>query len=51
MVKENGKVPSALPTTGANQEETIKFIRHNQVYILRNGVIYNALGQRIGVLE
>ena len=51
MVKENGKVPSALPTTGANQEETIKFIRHNQVYILRNGVIYNALGQRVGVLE
>lgn len=51
MVKENGKVPSALPTTEANQEETIKFIRHNQVYILRNGVIYNALGQRVGVLE
>lgn len=51
MVKANGKVPSALPTTGTNQEETIKFIRHNQVYILRNGVIYNALGQRVGVLE
>lgn len=51
MVKENGKVPSALPTSGESQEEVIKFIRHNQVYILRNGVIYNALGQRVGVLE
>lgn len=51
MVKENGKVPSALPTSGENQEEVIKFIRHNQVYILRNGVIYNALGQRVGALK
>ena len=51
MVKENGKVPSALPTSGESQEEVIKFIRHNQVYILRNGVIYNALGQRVGALK
>ena len=46
-VKANGKVPSALPATAADTDKAVKFIRHNQVYILRNGVLYNALGQRI----
>ena len=51
MVKANGKVPSALPTTGAATDLAIKFIRNGQVYILRNGIIYNALGQRIEMLK
>lgn len=51
MVKANGKVPSALPTTGAATDLAIKFIRNGQVYILRNGIIYNALGQRVEMLK
>ncbi len=50
-VKANGKVPSALPTTGADTDLVIKFIRNGQVYILRNGIIYNALGQRVEGLK
>ncbi len=51
MVKANGKVPSALSGTGADSDMAIKFVRNGQVYILRNGVIYNALGQRIEMLK
>ncbi len=51
MVKANGKVPSALSGTGADTDLAIKFIRNGQVYILRNGIIYNALGQRVEVLK
>lgn len=50
-VKANGKTPTALPTTGADTDLAIKFIRNGQVYILRNGIIYNALGQRVEVLK
>lgn len=50
-VKANGKVPTALPTTGAATDLAIKFIRNGQVYILRNGIIYNALGQRVEMLK
>ena len=50
-VKANGKVPTALPTTGADTDLAIKFISNGQVYILRNGIIYNALGQRVEVLK
>lgn len=50
-VKANGKVPTALPATGAAIDLAIKFISNGQVYILRNGVIYNALGQRVEVLK
>lgn len=50
-VKANGKVPTALPTTGAATDLAIKFISNGQVYILRNGIIYNALGQRVEVLK
>lgn len=50
-VKANGKVPTALPATGADTDLAIKFIRNGQVYILRNGIIYNALGQRVEVLK
>lgn len=50
-VKANGKVPTALPATGAATDLAIKFIRNGQVYILRNGIIYNALGQRVEVLK
>ena len=50
-VKANGKVPTALPATGAATDLAIKFISNGQVYILRNGIIYNALGQRVEVLK
>lgn len=50
-VKANGKVPTALPATGADTDLAIKFISNGQVYILRNGIIYNALGQRVEVLK
>lgn len=50
-VKANGKTPTALPTTGADTDLAIKFISNGQVYILRNGIIYNALGQRVEVLK
>lgn len=50
-VKANGKVPTALPATGAATDLAIKFINNGQVYILRNGIIYNALGQRVEVLK
>lgn len=50
-VKANGKTPTALPTTGADADLVIKFISNGQVYILRNGIIYNALGQRVEVLK
>lgn len=50
-VKANGKTPTALPATGAATDLAIKFIRNGQVYILRNGIIYNALGQRVEVLK
>lgn len=50
-VKANGKTPTALPTTGAATDLAIKFISNGQVYILRNGVIYNALGQRVEMLK
>lgn len=50
-VKANGKVPTALPATGAATDLAIKFVRNGQVYILRNGIIYNALGQRVEVLK
>ena len=50
-VKANGKVPTALPATGAATDLAIKFIRNGQVYILRNGIIYNALGQRVEMLK
>lgn len=50
-VKANVKVPTALPATGAATDLAIKFIRNGQVYILRNGIIYNALGQRVEVLK
>lgn len=50
-VKANGKVPTALPATGAATDLAIKFISKGQVYILRNGIIYNALGQRVEVLK
>lgn len=50
-VKANGKVPTALPVTGAATDLAIKFISNGQVYILRNGIIYNALGQRVEVLK
>lgn len=50
-VKTNGKVPTALPATGAATDLAIKFISNGQVYILRNGIIYNALGQRVEVLK
>lgn len=50
-VKANGKTPTALPTTGAATDLAIKFISNGQVYILRNGIIYNALGQRVEVLK
>lgn len=50
-VKANGKVPTALPATGAATDLAIKFISNGQVYILRNGIIYNALGQRVEMLK
>lgn len=50
-VKANGKVPTALPATGAATDLAIKFISNGQVYIFRNGIIYNALGQRVEVLK
>lgn len=50
-VKANGKVPTALPATSAATDLAIKFVRNGQVYILRNGIIYNALGQRVEVLK
>ena len=50
-VKANGKTPTALPTTGADADLVIKFISNGQVYILRNGIIYNALGQRVEMLK
>lgn len=50
-VKANGKTPTALPTTGAATDLATKFISNGQVYILRNGIIYNALGQRVEVLK
>lgn len=50
-VKANGKTPTALPGTGADADMAIKFVRNGQVYILRNGIIYNALGQRVEVLK
>ena len=50
-VKANGKVPTALPATGAATDLAIKFISKGQVCILRNGIIYNALGQRVEVLK
>lgn len=50
-VKANGKTPTALPTTGADTDLAIKFISNGQVYILRNGIIYNALGQRVEMLK
>ena len=50
-VKANGKVPTALPAIGAATDLAIKFISNGQVYILRNGIIYNALGQRVEVLK
>lgn len=50
-VKANGKVPTALSGTGAATDLAIKFISNGQVYILRNGIIYNALGQRVEMLK
>lgn len=51
MVKAKSSTPSSLPTTGAGVDSAIKFIRNGQVFILRNGAIYNALGQLVEVLK
>ena len=45
-------VVTIVPATGldlvpADVEGTHKFIRNGQLYIVRNGAIYNALGKRI----
>lgn len=45
------KIPTGMEGTGINADQPVKFIRDDKMYILRNGVIYDATGKRVNVIN
>ena len=50
IIMEREKTPevtTAIENAAANSVKVKKFIKDNQLYILKNGVLYNATGARV----
>lgn len=43
--------PTSLDITGADKDGPTKFIYHDKVFILHNGVIYDSTGKRVNVIN
>ena len=46
-IKEKDETATGIDNTGGDGERPLKFIYHEKMYILRNGVIYDATGKRV----
>lgn len=47
VLKDEEETPTDLQDINLNSEQPMKFIYRNQLYILRNGVIYDATGRKV----
>lgn len=47
VLKKNSETPTDIGGTGEEIDKPIKFIYNDKMYILRNGILYDATGKRV----
>ena len=51
VLREESDVPSGVDGVKADSDVAQKFIWHDKVFILHNGVIYDSTGKRVNVIN